>query len=407
MKKQNVVLTSDIEKDYKEMVLSIPPFTFEEEKKQFFTYQQTKDLSIRDEIVRRNLYLVVSAVDSYFRYGNNVEYMDLIQDGNIALVKAIEKFDLNYQKPFYQYGSSCIRSAIKDALTCANHPFCSTLNPALKLYRYRTLKNRYEAKKEVLPNNRVLADLQDVSVETIECLQKIDSMELISFHDYNLEESRMKDVSGFEDFFEDIRRNYDSIEFMKFCKVLLQPHHYFVLYHAYFSDHPMSFEQIGTFFFSVKQNANALAKSAFQVLRPYLIVPSFYTLTLKRHKQKYGQFYQHLSVEPIYPREIVQFLYAEPYLSELEKRILKFRLLDYIDIISAPCNQILGISKNEYFRCLENLKRKMAFIFADTLKYQTLQDLCISSLKSQIYRVPLDQGFQFLEGKNLQRDLKI
>lgn len=58
-------------------------------------YQKTKDRSIRDEIFNRNTYLVHSIVNTFMRQNNLLPREDLVQEGYLGLMKAIDEFDFS------------------------------------------------------------------------------------------------------------------------------------------------------------------------------------------------------------------------------------------------------------------------------------------------------------------------
>ena len=71
----------------------------------------------RDEMIRANLRLVVHLALQYTRRG--VSIMDLIAEGNIGLMKAVERFDVKHKTRFSTYATWWIRQYIRRALqTC-------------------------------------------------------------------------------------------------------------------------------------------------------------------------------------------------------------------------------------------------------------------------------------------------
>lgn len=76
----------------------------------FVDYLAFQDKQAREKIINSTLRLVLKIANEYRPYG---KFDDIFQEGNIGLLKAIDKFNLNYGVPWSHYAAQWIRAYIR------------------------------------------------------------------------------------------------------------------------------------------------------------------------------------------------------------------------------------------------------------------------------------------------------
>lgn len=101
---------------YLEELKNYPLLTKEQEKKFFEKYEKTNDQNINKTIAESNLRLVISIAKKYISENNQSMLLDLIEEGNIGLLVAIDKYDYTRSARFATYASYWIEHYIKNYL---------------------------------------------------------------------------------------------------------------------------------------------------------------------------------------------------------------------------------------------------------------------------------------------------
>lgn len=123
------------------------------------------DMAARERLVNANLRFVVSVAKQYQNQGLSLP--DLINEGNVGLIKAAEKFDETRGFKFISYAVWWIRQSILQALAEQARIVRLPLNQVGSLNKIQKAYSRFEQEFERRPSAEELAEELDMPVDKI------------------------------------------------------------------------------------------------------------------------------------------------------------------------------------------------------------------------------------------------
>lgn len=119
------------------------------------------DQSAKNELVEANLRLVVSLARHY--QGCGLSYQDLIQEGNIGLIKAAEKFDVSKGFRFSTYASWWIKQALSRAIADQSRTIRIPVHMTENINKFKKIERELLNQLNREPKIKEIADAMGIS----------------------------------------------------------------------------------------------------------------------------------------------------------------------------------------------------------------------------------------------------
>ena len=261
--------TEDPVRMYLKEIGTVPLLTAEEELK-LAKRKAEGDQVAKERLIEANLRLVVSIAKRYT--GRGMSFLDLVQEGNLGLIKGVEKFDYTKGYKLSTYATWWIRQSVTRALADQARTIrvpvhmVETINKMSKMQRKLTLELGYE------PSVSELAEALDMTEEKVMEIMQI-AREPASLETPIGEE----DDSNLGDFVADSNAvtpegNVESVMLREHIDSLLEDlkereRQVIVLRFGLEDGHPRTLEEVGTEFTVTRERIRQIEAKALRKLR--------------------------------------------------------------------------------------------------------------------------------------------
>ena len=371
------VYTTDAMKMYLQSISIYPSLTIEEQKELFIKGE-------KDKLVKCMLKLVVRVAYQYRYRIRNLEVLDIIQEGNMGLLKALDKYNPSLGA-FTTYAIPWIRESIKRSIQLKDKNMHKAIYMQDLIKKYFLLVEKSNSEGRTLTKEEIIKSLK-IDDKKYHALINAISQNVISINQKVDDDSDTE----LEDFIPDENANIDnlideiSLQNLKIVlKNILKPLEYYIIYNRFFSNPCKSLEEIGRSLNITRERVRQKQEKILIKIKPYL----------KENSIEYKRIFKSLTPEqikkykttPIEPLDIIKYLYLKSELKEEEEYIYKLELLGNYYYTDNDYEKMLQIDQNKIKEIKKSLSVKINQVFQDKRLFNSFVSKTIKTYGTKIY----------------------
>ena len=159
--------TEDPVRMYLKEIGTVPLLTADEEL-QLAQRKAEGDEAAKERLIEANLRLVVSIAKRYL--GRGMQFLDLIQEGNLGLMKAVDKFEYRRGYKFSTYATWWVRQSVTRAVADFGNTIRIPVHMTESYNKLRRQKQKFLQQHGRQPTEQELAELADLPLQKVNLL---------------------------------------------------------------------------------------------------------------------------------------------------------------------------------------------------------------------------------------------
>ena len=367
----------------------------------------------KQKIVEGNLKLVVSIAKKYTGVVQNLTLLDLIQEGNLGLIRSIDTYNPNLGS-FSTYATLWIKQSILRAINIKEKniripDYLVEINN-----NYKKLLKEYFDINNTLPNDNYIKEKLNITDEVLEFLKNKKIYNTKSINAPILDEDDMKIVDTLEDKRNDYNSLLDNIndyDFLILIKDLLSSKDYYIIYNRLITDNPKKLEVLGKEFNLSRESIRKTLKNALNKLKTFMQNSKQYQNKTTNLRNVYHEKYYKLKTEPLTPDDICIYLYLENKISDIEKRILYLKTISKFNYSLEEIYKEIGLSQEEFIKFYNHLNNVIKKEINESKKFKEYKNNMIKENNFKIFELiqtkkELDIDYKAIKNKYFNKTIE-
>ncbi len=352
-----------------------------------------------DTLTKSCLPLVVSIAKTFTQRVCHLSLLDLIQEGNIGLIKAANTYDPK-KGAFTTYATKCIKQEILKSIILNEDEIRISFDLKKLVREYKQLIENNPSIKEdeiCLKLGITKARLYDIKMAS--------QREMVSLNlPVGDEQDELGDLILDEDNIDVIDELFD-LELKVLIKNNLSPLYYYIFYNRYLSSNLKTLNQLKDDFNFTKEGIRQIEKKALKKVKNILAGKNEGILLKDLKKAVKGNL-EYYRIEPIKPTDIIKYLFIKDDLEEIELKYFILKTFGKYYLSDEMYTKLLGISFDELHSIKKDLWLKLVQLNEQNEIYENFKNEMINKYGSSIYNLGIYSTTIYKKENKLKKCIK-
>lgn len=361
--------TTDDFKSYLREINKYPILSYDDTIK-YYNLMKNGSTEAADILVKSNLRLVVSVAFRYRYRLKKLDILDIIQEGNIGLMKAVGKFDPS-RGALSTVAVNWIRQAIGRAIYDKDDTIRKPVHMHEQVNKYRNIV------EEAVKDGTEISDAEickrmKIDIGTLNDIKYTLGQTVVSM---NARVNSDDDSDELEYFISDEVNSFNEVdeaivtnELVAVLKTILKPNEYYIIFERILFPRK-SLEELGAEFYLTRERIRQLEAKVCDKVKPYMVKNSMlFRKTLDSLRKSNPRLVDNIRIEPIAPVDYIKYLFIKNNLTDIEEKVYRLKFLSDRNFTDSELCNLLNLSFLEYKELITSLKLKMNSFFVNQKK---------------------------------------
>lgn len=385
-----------------------PVLSIEEQKDLARKYRKG-DMSAREKLINHNLRLVVYIASAYKDKIKHLKIMDIIQEGVIGLMRAIDKYDPDIGA-FSTYAIPWIRQAVTRSIDDNEDEIRKPVHITYKIRKYRHILAVAERNNTPIPNDQELMEMLDCNEDALDLIKEKSTETVVSAQTKvgDEDDSELGDfIADTKNDFNDVLDNIDDQELLVVIKNKLRPIEYYFLYYYEIDkkSEDATLQLLADEFNITRERVRQLKKKAYDKSGKYVKDKKIRHMEGQKIENNLGIPLSKIDIKPYNINNIVLYLIIKKKLSEVENKVLRYILFSELKLDAKEVARCFNISIGEYAAIVKKIDLMTKECLEDRENFENEKNKTVNMYGTKIFElIPIDELKLILEREKMHEE---